>query len=111
MPGTEDRAIVDRVAGVRVSAAVGIDRGRTEGEQVYVFAEIYPALASGLQATAVEIVRTFHSGLGFRPGRVYLVRPRTVPRTANGKIRYAELKARYLDGRLRDCGLILFPEY
>ncbi len=109
-PG-EIEEIVDRVAGVRVSAAIGVDRGRTEGEQVYVFAEIRPAAAGEPQATAVEIVRTLHSGLGFRPGRVYLVKPRAVPRTGNGKIRHADLKARYLDGRLRDEGLIIFPEY
>ncbi len=107
----EIEEIADRVAGVRGSAAIGVDRGRTEGEQVYVFAEIRPAAGGALQATAVEIVRALHSGLGFRPGRVYLVKPRAVPRTANGKIRHAELKARYLDGRLRDEGLILFPDY
>ena len=103
--------IVDRIAGVRASAAIGVDRGRIEGEQVYVFAEIRPAGAGAPQATAVEIVRALHDRLGFRPGRVYLLKPRAVPRTANGKIRHAELKRRYLDGSLRDQGLILFPDY
>ncbi len=109
-PG-EIEEIVDRVPGVRVTAAVGIDRGRTEGEQVYVFAEVRRSGREAWQATAVEIVRVLHSGLGFRPGRVYLVRPRAVPRTDNGKIRHAALKVRYLDGSLRDEGLILFPDY
>ncbi len=107
----EIEEIADRVAGVRASAAVGVDRGRVEGEQAYVFAEIRPAAGGALQATAVAIVRALHAGLGFRPGRVYLVKPRTVPRTRSGKIRHGELKSRYLDGRLRDEGLILFPDY
>ncbi len=108
----EIEEIVDRIAGVRTVAAVGVDRGRTEGEQVYVFAEVRGHRSSeARQATAVEIVRALHSGLGFRPGRVYLLRPRAVPRTDNGKIRHAALKARYLDGRLRADGLILFPDY
>ncbi len=112
-PG-EIEEIADRVPGVRASAAVGIDRGRLEGEQVYVFAEIRrprAAAAEERQATAVEIVAAIHSGLGFRPGRVYLVKPRAVPRTENGKIRHAALKERYLDGRLRRRGWILFPDY
>ncbi len=112
-PG-EIEEIVDRVRGVRASAAIGIDRGRLEGEQVYVFAEIRrprSAAREESQATAVEIVAAIHSGLGFRPGRVYLVEPRTVPRTENGKIRHAALKERYLDGSLRGEGRILFPDY
>ncbi len=110
-PG-EIEEIADRVAGVRCSAAVGVDRGRTEGEQVYVFAEVRFSPAAGAkQAIAVEIVRGLHSGLGFRPGRVYLVRPRAIPRTANGKIRHPALKERYLDGSLRREGWILFPDY
>ncbi len=108
----EIEEIVDRVAGVRMSAAVGIDRGRIEGEQVYVFAEVRSRVAGDVwQAMAVEIVRALHCGLGFRPGRVYLLRPRAVPRTDNGKIRHVALKARYLDGRLRGEGRILFPGY
>ena len=115
----EIEEIVDRVAGVRSSAAIGVDRGRAEGEQVYVFAELRGRTAGvpadrrtdALQAMTVEIVRALHSGLGLRPGRVYLLRPRAVPRTANGKLQHAELKARYLDGRLREAGWILFPDY
>ena len=40
-----------------------------------------------------------------------LLRPRTIPLTANGKLRHAELKARYLDGSLRREARVLFPDY
>jgi hypothetical protein len=46
-----------------------------------------------------------------RPGRVYLVEPRTIPMTANGKLQHAKLRASYLDGSLRESGKILHPPY
>ena len=108
-PG-EIEELVDPLDSVRRSAAVGVDRGRTEGEQVYVFAEIRQPCGD-LQAMAVAIVRQIHGGLGFRPGRVYLVKPRTIPLTDNGKLRHRALKRRYLDGELRKRGWILFPDF
>jgi acyl-CoA synthetase (AMP-forming)/AMP-acid ligase II len=105
---------VEQIPFVRTSAAVGIDRGRTEGEQVYLFAEIRSARSSPqdkLRNMTVEIVGAIRSRLGFRPGRVYLMTPAALPRTANGKLRRAELKRLYLEGMLRRSGKILFPEY
>ncbi len=110
----EIEEIVDRTPGVRYSAAVGVDRGGDEGEQVYVFAEVRPSPDPGVEsyrAQAVEIVARFHLELGFRPGRVYLVKPHAIPLTHNGKLRRARLKQRYLDGGLRREALILFPDY
>jgi hypothetical protein len=56
-------------------------------------------------------VEKVHDQLGLRPGRVYLVKPRTIPRTYNGKLQYPLLRARYLSGELRAEGHIVFPEY
>jgi acyl-CoA synthetase (AMP-forming)/AMP-acid ligase II len=104
--------VVDSIPGVRYSAAVGIDKGRLEGEQAYVFAELRrPLPADACDELAIEIVDKVHEQLGLRPGRVYFVKPRAIPRTYNGKIQYASLKQQYLDGALRSEGLILFPEY
>ncbi len=107
----EVEEVVDELAFVRRSAAVGIDRGRTEGEQVYVFAEVRPRQSRPPRQMVVEIVRAFRDALGFRPGRVYLVKPRAIPLTANGKLRYGELAASYLEGQLRREGKILFPDF
>jgi hypothetical protein len=52
-----------------------------------------------------------HSHLGYRPGRVYLLRSRSIPRTSNGKIQYEGLKRAYLDGSLRADGAILYPDF
>ncbi len=110
-PG-EVEEIVDEVPRVRFSAAVGVDRGRVEGEQVYVFAEVRGgADGDALGALAREIVRRFHGHFGFRPGRVYLLSPHAIPRTPNGKIRRGRLRNYYSSGELRRSSLILFPEY
>jgi acyl-CoA synthetase (AMP-forming)/AMP-acid ligase II len=104
---------VDRLPFVRYSAAVGVDRGGFGGEQVYIFAETRGLTndAAGAHEAALEVVRAMHACMGFRPGRTYLLRPRTIPRTSNGKVQHALLRERYLDGSLRASGAILYPEY
>jgi acyl-CoA synthetase (AMP-forming)/AMP-acid ligase II len=110
----EIEELVDALPEVRYSAAVGIDQGRDEGEQAYVFAEIRDGegLSTGeLHKMALQIVADFYERMGFRPARVYLLKPRTLPLTHNGKLQHGRLKEMYLDGTLRRQGSILFPEY
>ena len=102
---------VDAVAGVRASVAVAIDRGTLEGEQVYVFAEVRGGRDEAWEETVIASVEAIYARLGLRPARVYLLKPRGIPRTYNGKIRHAHLKEQYLSGKLREAGLILYPEY
>jgi acyl-coenzyme A synthetase/AMP-(fatty) acid ligase len=112
-PG-EIQELVETLPAVRYSAAVGIDRGGIEGEQVYVFAEIRGAGALAedkLHATVLQIVDGFHDRFGLRPGRVYLVKPKTIPMTHNGKIQHARLKQLYLEGSLREAGQLVYPTY
>jgi acyl-CoA synthetase (AMP-forming)/AMP-acid ligase II len=110
----EAEEAVDGLPFVRFSAAAGIDRGGVEGEQVYIFAEVRAKSNSSppeFQNMAAQIVQSFHSRLGFRPGRVYLLKPHSIPRTYNGKIKYPSLKDQYSGGGLRRNNLILFPDY
>lgn len=86
----------DRVPGVRFSAAVGVESSPGGTEDVVIVAEVKPEdAATGAarerlsRAIADEVVRA----LGFPPREVRLVAPRAIPRTANGKIRYDELRA------------------
>jgi acyl-CoA synthetase (AMP-forming)/AMP-acid ligase II len=104
---------VDAIAGVRFSAAVGIDRGRVEGEQAYVFVEVHekPDMSERGYELTLEIVQAIHNRLGIRPARVLLLKPRTIPKTHNGKIQHVKLRAAFLDGTLRGQGKILYPEY
>ena len=104
---------VDGVEGVRFSAAVGIDRGRIEGEQVYVFAEVRDGESlpqSDLQEMIIDIVSSIHHRMGFRPARVYLLKPKSIPQTHNGKIQHLKLKANYLDGSLSRGRRIFYPQ-
>ncbi len=70
-----------------------------------------PESEDALHDLALEMVAHIYARMGFRPGRVYLLKPRSIPLTHNGKIQHAQLKTQYLDGRLRNSGAILFPEF
>ncbi len=111
---SEIEQAVDELPAIRLAAAVGIDRGDAAGEQAWLFAETRSGEAlpePDRQRLVVEIVRRIHARLGLRPGRVYLLRPRTIPLTHNGKVRHAALRESCLDGSLRATGAILFPEW
>lgn len=112
----EVEELVDSLSFVRRSAAVGIDRGGTEGEQVYIFIEVKLKKSQlqnekELMDITIDIIQRFKETFGFRPGRVYLLKPRSIPMTYNGKIQYPLLKERYLDKTLKQKGLIIFPKY
>jgi acyl-CoA synthetase (AMP-forming)/AMP-acid ligase II len=106
----EVEEIVNAVDGIRYSAAIGIDHGRVEGEQVTVLAEIRPesvASDAAKKSCIISITTGVHERFGFRPARVHLVAPRTIPLTHNGKMRRVELKKRYVDGVLAEA--FLYP--
>ena len=105
---------VEGLGFVRRAAAVGIDRGGTEGEQMWVFVEPNVDKAKATEdfdEMVIEVVSAIHSRLGMRPGRVCLLEPRTIPMTANGKLKHAALRDSYLDGSLRAEEKILHPRY
>ena len=110
----EPEQIADGLAAIRRTAAVGIDSGGPEGEQLYVFAELFKPGGYGepeLHDAGVDVVQAIHAQLGIRPGRVYLLRPHSIPLTANGKTQHAALRDAYLSGDLRARHAILFPNY
>jgi acyl-CoA synthetase (AMP-forming)/AMP-acid ligase II len=110
----ETEQIVDLLPFVRRCAAVGIDSGGPEGEQLWMFAEVSRPGTYGepeLYDAAVEVVQAIQAQLGIRPGRVYLLRPHSIPLTHNGKTRHAALRDLYQSGSLRAGNSILFPDY
>jgi len=110
----EIEELVERTPAVRRSAAVGVDKGGVEGEQLYVFAELKksrPPSEEELYSASLGIVEAIQLHLGTRPGRVYFLKPHSIPLTHNGKIQHAGLREAYLTGRLREAGDIIFPEY
>lgn len=89
---------------VRFSAALGIDRHKLAGEQMYVFAEVKLSDDPGkkeLDGTRRSIVRQIHSRLGLRPAQVHLLAPGTIPMTHNGKVQHQALKDGFLNGTIK----------
>jgi acyl-CoA synthetase (AMP-forming)/AMP-acid ligase II len=106
----EAEELMDALPWVRASAAVGIERSALAGEQAHLFAELRPAAKTGtLEERQREIVQVFHQRFGFRPGRVLLLAPHSIPRTANGKLQRGLLGRRLVDGELQRRGQLLFP--
>ncbi len=112
----EVEELVDDLPFVRRSAAIGIDRGGHEGEQVYIFIEVRLKKSrvqkqEAMTDITIDVVQQFELTFGFKPGRVYLLKPGSIPMTYNGKIKYLQLKELYMNGTLKKKELIIFPEY
>jgi len=108
----EIEEVVDAMPNVRFSAAIGVDKGGIEGEQVVLFAEIRNGETipkNEHHEMAIQMVSGFHTHMGFRPARLYLLKPRSIPLTHNGKIQHIRLKEKYLSGALKEQGVILYP--
>ena len=104
--------IVDTMPGVRFSAAIGIDRARIEGEQIYLFAELRNQhTIQACEELTLQIVEAIHAHLGIRPARIVFLKQHGIPRTYNGKIQHALLKEQFLSGTLKEEALILYPDY
>jgi fatty-acyl-CoA synthase len=81
-----------RVDGVRIAAAAVVPGpGLDDGETIVVAVEIDRAAVHSEQEIAAAVSREIEAALGFAPGRVAIVAPRTIPRTENGKVRHDAL--------------------
>jgi fatty-acyl-CoA synthase len=86
------------VAGVRMAAAVsaGTESGLTE--VITVVVESKESTGEAAEALASAVSRATVATLGFAPGEVLVVPPGTVPLTANGKVRYVQLRELVAEG-------------
>jgi acyl-CoA synthetase (AMP-forming)/AMP-acid ligase II len=89
----------ERVAGVRGAAAVGLPAGdaAVSEEIVLVVEAEAPGAAADL---AAHVAAAVEAALGFAPDRVLVTSPRSISRTANGKLRYDEIRRALLAGEL-----------
>jgi acyl-CoA synthetase (AMP-forming)/AMP-acid ligase II len=94
--------VVDRVDGVRYSAAVGVDSERTGTQRLHVVAEVRSESASPDEYHGLirEITSRVHRAHGHRPARVILVRASTIPKTSSGKIQRSRLVQMIQEGEL-----------
>jgi acyl-CoA synthetase (AMP-forming)/AMP-acid ligase II len=95
---------VDDVAGVRYSAAIGIESERTGTQRLHVVAEVRgdAPTEDELERITHDVTQAVRRRSGLRPARVLLVRPQTIPKTSSGKIQRSALAAMVAEGRAED---------
>jgi len=96
--------IAEAVPGIRYSAAVGIDSERLGTQRLFVVAEVRDTAADHEVCSRIvqEVVQHIHRNRGYRPARVLLVKPQTIPKTSSGKIQHSRLVQMIGAGELRD---------
>jgi fatty-acyl-CoA synthase len=107
VPGDVEEA-VDHVAGVRYSAAIGVESERTGTQRLHVVAEVRGdgLAADELARIAHDVAHAVRRRSGVRPARVLLVRPQTIPKTSSGKIQRSALATMVSEGRVADRVLL-----
>ena len=93
-----------RIAGVRIAAAVGLAT-LTSTEQIVMAIEIDQKDDPG--SVARDVGQAIRDVVGFEPDRVVVMRKGTIPMTYNGKLRHDVLRAALADGTLESAGAIL----
>jgi acyl-CoA synthetase (AMP-forming)/AMP-acid ligase II len=85
--------VVDHVAGVRYSAAIGLESERAGTQRLHVVAEVRDEDAGdeAFHRLVRDVVGRVHRAAGHRPARVLLVRAGTIPKTSSGKIQRSRL--------------------
>ena len=100
---------VERLRGVRVAAAIGLPpAGESATEDIVLAIEVEPASDLPPSQMATAAAAAVKDAVGFEAGSVLVLAPRSIPRTANGKIRYQELRRRLTGGELEREGVVLF---
>jgi acyl-CoA synthetase (AMP-forming)/AMP-acid ligase II len=102
----------DGVPEIRYSAAIGCEIEQYGGsEQILVFAEARDMTLkpSDYAQIVLKIRQAIKDRIGFFPNQVYLVKPRVIPRTANGKIQHVALREAFLRGKIAKDDAVLYP--
>ncbi len=93
----------DGATGVRLAAVVSLPAASAMTETIAVVVEAEASGSPAADEVAAGVSRAIVATSGFAPGRIAVVPPRTIPRTANGKIRHAHLRSLLVDGAI-DAG-------
>jgi acyl-CoA synthetase (AMP-forming)/AMP-acid ligase II len=97
---------VEALKGVRLAAAIGMrasEQQLTDGVAMIVESD-ETARPEDLIGAIVDAVA---GAVGFIPEQVVVLRPRSIPRTRNGKLRHAVLGEALADGSLQASGAVL----
>jgi fatty-acyl-CoA synthase len=86
------------VPAVRLAAAVGLPDEARVTESAVVVVEDERADSSEADRVAGEVAQAVVEAAGFAPGQVVVVPPRSIPLTANGKVRHGRVRELLLQG-------------
>jgi acyl-CoA synthetase (AMP-forming)/AMP-acid ligase II len=104
--------VVKLVENIRNAAAIGVEDPLTGGESLYVFTEYVwhqPPAGQQCHDIAVNIAAKINDHFGLKPGKIYIVKPKTLPATPNGKLQHAILKTMFLNDFQALSKNILYP--
>lgn len=100
----EVEVAADQIDGVRFSVAIGVPRASSiASEDLVVLAEAKPEMADTPEkrhAMMEAIAEAVHEATGHAPSDVVLLKPRTMPRTANGKVQHTRARELYGENAL-----------
>ncbi len=91
--------------GVRIAAAVALPPSESRSTETIVVL-IEPERLDEAESIAGAVAQRIRQSLGFAPERVIAVRPRSIPITANGKIRHDVLRGQLADGTFASDSIV-----
>jgi fatty-acyl-CoA synthase len=98
--------ISQEVEGVRLAAAFGVPSSSASAtEEIVVALEIDGGLDP--EAVSLNVTLAMQQQLGFAPERVAVLKPHSISRTYNGKVRHEELRRLWCDGELSRTGAVM----
>ena len=98
----------ESVPGLRAAAAIAMPVAQGPGEELVLVVEPHPAAGVSPSDLAVSAAAAVREAVGFAPDAVLVLRPRSLPRTPNGKVRHAALRAALASGAVERGGAVLF---
>jgi acyl-CoA synthetase (AMP-forming)/AMP-acid ligase II len=98
----------EQVPPVRIAAAIGVTKlSALASEELVIVAEVSPEATDSpgsRDAIGEAIAAAVENAVGHAPSDVVLLKPRSIPRTGNGKIQHGRLRELYSDGALGGQG-------
>jgi fatty-acyl-CoA synthase len=104
--------VVRLVENIRNAAAIGVEDPLMSSESLYVFAEsVWQQLPDGhqLHDLATGIAAKINDHFGIKPGKIFIIKSKTLPVTPNGKLQHAILKTMFLNDFQSLSKNVLYP--
>jgi len=105
--------VVMETGNINQSFAIGLEPKPGTGEHLFVFAEYVHSKCADIETChqlTVQIVKRIYDHFGLRPAGIYLLKPKSLPKTPNGKKQYFRLRSEFINRSPGLMSRILYPE-